>query len=223
MRHDSLWIFGLTVPLAIAAVTVAVGDYPAEQFDEGGVGTWASCAFLLASAAAAFDTWRARRDPKRFFTSAVLWLLIELAFFYLALDETFSWHEKLDRFVHRKVLHVEATETTKRMDDWIIGVYGLLALGVLYRFRDEILRVPGLVRVFALAMAFLALQVALDGLNHPDFIRSFHDRSQRRRARTWLPVAEETTKLVAEGVFLVGFLRAREYARGGPTRRPGTG
>jgi hypothetical protein len=26
-------------------------------------------------------------------------------------------------------------------------------------------------------------------------------------------VAEETTKLVAEGVFLVGFLRARRYAR----------
>jgi len=41
LRHDSLWLFGLAVPLTVAAVTVAVGDYPAEQFDEGGVGTWA--------------------------------------------------------------------------------------------------------------------------------------------------------------------------------------
>ena len=36
-------------------------------------------------------------------------------------------------------------------------------------------------------------------------------------------VAEKTTKLVAEGVFLVGFLRARECARNVPTRRPGIG
>jgi hypothetical protein len=223
LRSDSPWTIGLAVPLSIAAISVAVGSHPAEQFDEGGVGTWGSCLLLLASAAAAFDTWRARRDPHRFATSALLWLVITFGFAYLALDDAFSWHEKLDRFIHRKVLRMEATETSKRMDDWIIGIYGLLALGVLYRFRDETFRVPGLLRVFALAMALLAFQVVLDSLNHPAFIRSFDEKARRRQARTWLPVAEETVKLVAEGVFLVGFLRAREYAQREPTRRPGSG
>jgi len=111
------------------------------------------------------------------------------------------------------VLHIEPTSATKRIDDLIIGVYGLLALGVLYRFRDELLRVPGLVRTFVLAMGLMAAQVGLDGLNHPDIVRSLPEKSQRRAAREWLPVAEETMKLVSEGVFLVGFLRARRYAR----------
>jgi hypothetical protein len=113
------------------------------------------------------------------------------------------------------VLRIEPTSATKRIDDAIIGVYGLLALGVLYRFRDELLRVPGLVRIFALAMVLMAVQVGFDVLNHPDVVRSLPEKSQRRAAREWLPVAEETMKLVSEGVFLVGFLRARRHARRG--------
>ena len=111
------------------------------------------------------------------------------------------------------MLHIEPTSATKRIDDLIIGVYGLLALGVLYRFRDELLRVPGLVRIFVLAMGLMGVQVGLDGLNHPDVVGALPEKSQRRAAREWLPVAEETMKMVSEGVFLVGFLRARRYAR----------
>ena len=212
-RHVPGWVLGLALPLAIAAVTIAIGKTPAEQFDEGGLGTWASCLLLLACAATSLDVWRARRDPARLGTSAVLWLVVAFGFLYLALDDGFSWHEKLDRFIHRKVLHIEPTSATKRIDDLIVGVYGLLALGVLYRFRDELLRVPGLVRIFVLAMGLMGVQVGLDGLNHPDVVGALPEKRQRRAAREWLPVAEETMKMVSEGVFLVGFLRARRYAR----------
>ena len=204
------WAIVLGGALAVAGLAIALGDEPAEQFGEGGLGTWASVVLLAASAVVAFATWRARRAATG---AALVWLVIAAGFVYLALDDALSWHEKLDRFVHRKVLGIATTEVTKHLDDLILGVYGLLALAVLYRFRDELRRVPGLPRVLALAMGLMFLQVAIDMLDHPDAIRALVDKGPvRQLVRLWTPVVEETVKLLAEGVFLLGFLRARRYA-----------
>lgn len=209
------WILVLGATVGTAALAVALGDHPAEQFDEGTLGTWASVVLLLAVAAAAFDTWRARRDGLGSGVGpALLWLLVAVAFAYLACDDAFRFHEKLDRFLHRDVLGVAATARTARADDVIIGLYGLAALAVLWWFRAELRRVPGLLGVLALGMGLMFVQVGLDVANHEDvYGRIAPTRPQRRLARRWLPVAEETTKLVAEAVFLLGFLRARRHAR----------
>lgn len=214
------WIVVLGGTLATAALAVMLGERPADQFDEGKLGTWASCLLLLAVAAVAFGTWRARRDALGSgFGPALLWLLIAGAFVYLALDDGFRWHEKIDRFVHRDVFDVPATAVTERLDDLLIGLFGLAGLGVLYWFRDELRRVPGLVAVLALAMALTFVQVGLDTANREDVYGWVAEREQRRLVRRWLPVAEETTKLVAEAVFLLALLRARRHARSGG-RRP---
>lgn len=210
------WMLVVGATLATAALAVAIGEQPAEQFDEGKLGTWASCVLLLGVAAAAFDTWRARRDALGSATGpALLWLLIAGAFVYLACDDAFRFHEKIDRFLHRDVLHVEATSLTARADDLIIGLYGLAGLGVLWWFRGELRRVPGLIAMLALGMALMFAQVGLDTANHDDvYQRVAATQPQRRLLRRWLPVAEETTKLVAEAVFLLALWRARDHARG---------
>jgi hypothetical protein len=209
------WVLVLGATLATAALAVVLGEHPAEQFDEGKLGTWASCLLLIGVSAAAFDTWRARRDALGSGVGpALLWLLVAAGFLYLACDDAFRFHEKLDRFLHRDVLHVEATALTARADDVIIGLYGLAGIGVLWWFRDELRRVPGLIAVLALGMALMFAQVGLDLANHDDVYAYLAPPGpQRRLLRQWLPVAEETTKLVAEAVFLLGMLRARRHAR----------
>lgn len=209
------WVLVLGATLATAALAVSLGEQPAEQFDEGKLGTWASCLILLGVAATAFDTWRARRDALGSGVGpALLWLLIAGGFLYLACDDAFRFHEKLDRFLHRDVLEVEATSLTARADDLIIGLYGLAALGVLWWFREELRRVPKLIAVLTLGMGLMFVQVGLDAANHDDvYARVAPPGPQRRLVRRWLPVAEETTKLVAEAVFLLAMLRAHRYAR----------
>ena len=210
MPKPSGWPLAVGGPLAIAAVAVALGAQPAEQFGEGKLGTWASCLLLLSSATLAFDTWRARRPAR----GALLWLLIASGFVYLALDDAFSWHEKLDRFLHRKVLGIVPTDVTTSLDDLIIGAYGLVALALLYRFRDEIRRVPTLMRLLAIAMGLMFLQVAIDVIDHEAVLRALAEKGPNRQLlRLWVPVAEETVKLVAEGVFVLAFARAWRYAR----------
>ena len=204
------WLLAVGGPLAIAAVAVALGAQPAEQFGEGKLGTWASCALLLSSAILASGTWRARRPAR----GAVVWLLVASGFVYLALDDAFSWHEKLDRFVHRKVLGMPATGVTTSLDDLIIGGYGILALALLYRFRDEFRRVSTLTKLLAVAMGLMFLQVAIDVIDHDTVLRALAERGPRRRMlRLWVPVVEETVKLVAEGVFVLAFARAWRHAR----------
>ena len=48
-------------------------------------------------------------------------------------------HESIDNGIHY-VLKLRETAITDRLDDIIIGIYGLGGIGILYYYRDEIVK-----------------------------------------------------------------------------------
>jgi hypothetical protein len=137
--------FARAIGLGLALVAVAVGVGLAKgdvefQFGEEGVLTWFSTALLLACSWTAWQVFR-RRDgtihTAMWRESRFLWALIAVAFAFLAADELLKIHETADRVIHDALGFVES-RMSDRLDDAIVGAYGLAALGVLALYRAEL-------------------------------------------------------------------------------------
>lgn len=63
------------------------------------------------------------RDP------SVVWAIIASGFLFLAADEVLRIHENLDQLIHY-VFGLKETNLTDRIDDLIVGMYGLVGIGV---------------------------------------------------------------------------------------------
>lgn len=62
--------------------------------------------------------------------SYFVWAIVAAGFLFLAIDEVVEIHEGIDKLIH-KVFQIKETGLTDRIDDLIIGVYGLVGIGVL--------------------------------------------------------------------------------------------
>lgn len=203
----------LVVLVNVVAIGVAIaigiqrGD-PVSEFDEDGFITMLSVAQLLIISALSFQIWRIRggmgarplwRSP------SVIWGIIGLSFAFLAADDLFMVHERADRLIHR-ILNVEPTPLTHRLDDCFVGLYGLTGLAALVVHRDELRMHRGSFRYFAVGFFLMFTMVVLDlATNGDGVLVALFGRAAADFLVVWLAVAEDASKVLAEALFIVAF------------------
>lgn len=215
MRRAVIGILGVDA-CAVAAAFLLSALTGKNHFGEGRFITFLSGLQLLAVAGIAMQILRVRcraepgcltRHP------ALVWGLIAAGFVFLAADEVLKIHEGLDELIH-DLFDLEETGLTDRIDDLIVGLYGVIGLGVLFAHRRELLlhrvAVPWLVTGFV----FMFAMVALDALtNRPDVLTTLVAEEAAESLQHWLGMVEDAFKIFAEGFFLLGFLTALRVAR----------
>ena len=60
-------------------------------------------------------------------TTWITWILLAIGFAFLAMDDKFMFHERLDKAIH-SALQWHETKLSDRIDDIIVGAYGLIGL-----------------------------------------------------------------------------------------------
>lgn len=164
---------------------------------------------------AALRIWRLRKgaDPFRLLDKRSIWLLIALGFLYLAIDEKSLLHEGADMSIH-KLLGIAPNEFTSRLDDLIIGLYGLIGMAALWLYRAEILGFPACVRLLSIGFCGLFCSVVSDMLSsRADFLVARLGQEAGLLAYELLEDLDEIFKVLSEVLFFSGFASAMGQAR----------
>jgi hypothetical protein len=154
------WVVGgsAVATVLIAFAGWALRDDPGKYFGEKKPGTLLSAGLLLASA------WTCRLVHH--LPAAALfgrfWIVQASLFLFLAVDELFRVHERLDRLVHYLLGLNDRHPVTDHLDDAIIGLYALVAAWLWFRHRALLIRLPWMVLTMAPAFAAFAAMLVLD-------------------------------------------------------------
>jgi len=194
----------------IAVITaVAIFEYNGDNhFKEKGFVTIFSIIQLLTISLLAYKIFTIRRIDRNLWVlkhSSIVWLIISTGFLFLAADEYFMIHENLDFFIHY-IFNIRETGLTDRIDDTIIGIYGLIGIGVLFYYRNELKAYKEAHSFFIYGFILLLFTVILDGLtNREDMLQLFFDQSYVSILKAWLSHLEESLKIYAEASFILAF------------------
>ncbi len=210
-------LFAITVNLAIIIFAVVLGivrsktGNPSRYFGEGRFTTGISCFQLLLTAFFAARIFSVRRAAftnagRNWLSGPVLWLLISAGFVFLAADDAFKIHERLDGIIH-SLFHLKQTALTDRLDDAIIALYGLIGIGVLWAFRHELRPMRVMLPPLIAGFAFLAANVFFDTLSDKEdiLLRLVGDLRLAKRLQGWSDVGDGACTLMAEGLFAAAF------------------
>ena len=182
----------LLFALSLAAVFVLIGfgyawqDKPRRYFGEWHAGTYLSVLNLLATGAVSASI--ARRLGATPF--ARFWWAAAGGFVWLGCDDLFTVHERIDRGVHALLGLDPEDPLTDHLDDLIVAGYGVAALVLAYRYRADLQYLTWMHRILGVAFMLFAAMVAIDLLR-------------------WSKTLEDSLKLVAGTLIIVGFLAAR--------------
>ncbi|RIL03877.1 MAG: hypothetical protein DCC71_14800 [Proteobacteria bacterium] len=208
LRNASLLLAGATALGALAGT-------PDLHFKEGGLVNLASGALLLWIARLASQIGRVRRAE-----AAAIWRVAAIGFAFLAADELFAIHENLDKLVHW-LFGIRETPLTDRLDDAIVGLYGVAGAALAFAHRAELLRWrsarPYAVWGAALACAMVVLDAAT---NRSDLFETFLAEPQAKALESWLSVAEDALKLYAETCWMLAAQDVLGAARAAAARDP---
>ncbi|MDH3599684.1 MAG: hypothetical protein OEU26_08630 [Candidatus Tectomicrobia bacterium] len=178
-------------------------------FHEGSVLTWLSFLQLVMVAGFSWQLFKLQQNSSIEFDwkePGRLWAIIAIGFLFLAFDEMFKIHETLDQLIHL-ILRIEETKLTDRIDDLIIGIYGLVGLLVLFRYRQELMKQKPILPFLVAGFLFMLLMVACDMLT------SQNDIISDDRVLLKFVLAEDSLKLFAEAIFMVGFYHGFRQTR----------
>lgn len=199
----------LAIALALA-IGIPHGNL-ASQFGETKFITKFSALQLLAVGWLAFQIFKARRPAPpapAWRTPALLWAIIAAGFCFLALDELLKIHERMDEWIHL-LFGIQQTALTDRIDDLIVGLYGLIGLVVLGIYRAELKlfrpAIPYFIGGFILLFAMVAVDV---GANAKDVLPALVREEQVKTALQAFTALEESFKILGEAVFILAFHRA---------------
>lgn len=214
---SSRMVFWTLCATAVASVCLELvfEIYKRKPFDENGVVTLLSFSQLLLTAFMALAIWRIRRPPGQLSLrdESSIWAIIAAGFFYLSADEVILLHEGAGHSFH-KVLGLAETAWSSRLDDMLVGVYGIIGIIVLWRYREEILRFPLFFRLLKWGFALLFLSVVADALSHkPDFFTWLLGDTWGTLACGLGESMDELCKVAAEIVFLTAFSGTLRTAR----------
>jgi len=194
----------------IAAISIGVSDgKPLRYLGEGYFITWISALQLLAISWLAFTTLNVRRSKAGYLhwrAPFFIWLLISIGFLFLALDDLFMIHESLDKKIHH-FFNMKETGLSDRIDDFIIGLYGMFGIGTLYVYREEIRNYRQALPFLIYGFVLLFTMVALDALTNRKDVLGFliGQRELVNNVYISLSILEDSFKIMAESCFLIGF------------------
>jgi hypothetical protein len=204
----------VTANLIIIAFAVVLGlvtaDRPSRYFGEGRFTTAFSCAQLLAVAFLSSQIFLARRGLAAqigSISAAWVWVFIAAGFVFLAADDAFEIHERLDRIIHM-AFHIRETAWTDRLDDAIIAMYGFIGVAVLWIFRTEILFFRQMWRPLGVGFVCLCASIICDAVSNDEsfLVWLWGNATAARRLNSWFAVGDGAFTLLAEGFFLVAFI-----------------
>ncbi|MGA9435887.1 MAG: hypothetical protein WBV62_16780, partial [Roseobacter sp.] len=153
---------------------------------------------------------RSEVGSKKLFEPRLIWLLMAFGFFFLALDDAIKIHENTEKVV-LKYFELAETAVWDRLDDVIIALYAAIGAGVLYIFRSELRRYKFLFGYLLAGFAVLFLMIVLDLISNGLGFFLWLDASEDA-AKLWetnLSTLEEVSKVLAEAIFLSGFLKVQ--------------
>jgi hypothetical protein len=184
-------VAGVLLVLCLAAVVVLIQlgqtwhDDPHRYFGERKAGTYLSFVNLVATAVVAALV--ARRLAGSSF--ARFWGVAAAGFVWLACDDLFVLHERIDRAVHGLLGLDPDDPITDHLDDLIVAGYGAAAAALAYVHRAHLASVRWMLVILALAFVVFAMMVVVDFLHLSKTV-------------------EDALKVVAGTLILVGFLAA---------------
>jgi hypothetical protein len=102
---------------------------------------------------------------------------------------------------------LQETSWTDRLDDAIIGAYGLVGIAVIWQFRHELLRHEEIKDSVRWGFACLAASVVCDALSNRNDILAWLSGDPKVGAMLtrWFAVGDGSFTLVAEACFVAGF------------------
>lgn len=181
---------------------------PGLAFEEGELVTYFSTLQLGACAVASgFNCYFVFSSAKKWSRECVFWIVIAGGFAFGALDESFLFHERIDKVIH-EILSLQQTPWTDRFDDLIVGLYvGMAAWFVFMGAKVESF-LDQTKRLFALGLMIAVVMVGLDLLtNGREFMTWLFGPGLGMLLRTWLSILEDCLKLAAVAIFLIGLVR----------------
>lgn len=183
----ALMVVGLVIYILIA-ILIAPDGHPEYHFDkESGIITVFS-AILLAMASGFAGTCfllkHNNTDWLRFF-----WLLTAFGFLFFAFDELLEFHERLGGLIERSTVgHIQ---TFRNWNDVVVIGYGIVAIPILIYFLPEILRLPKVAEMLAVAFSCYGIHTIIDST----------------QTRTNLSIIlEESAKLFSSAFFALSML-----------------
>jgi hypothetical protein len=222
VRRVLWWL--LCLNLALIFFAILLGLYrrgnPTRHFNEGRFTTVVSCVQLLAVSVLSFKIFTLRRQApaagrtKTGFAYAI-WLLIAIGFVYLACDEAFQFHEKLGITV-RRALDLPKGPLSKRFNDVLIGLYGLIGLGTLWICRREILAFrQQMFRLLLIGFATMFVAVIFDMLSSDKsfFYLFTSDKPTARFLSGACYLGDGAFTLISEAIFVAAFYAGWEKAK----------
>ena len=204
----------------LAIITALIlGEVPKQHFEEKGFITYLSFLQLLVVAAFTWNIFRLKNknkgllELKTWKAPHFIWLIIAMGFVYLALDEALMIHENIDWAIH-SILGIQKTSITDRIDDVIVGLYGLIALIVLYFYREELNNYSEAFPLFKVGFVLLFSSAVIDIFPQEDTLALLISKRYRvMSVRGWLKAIEESFKLTSEGAFIGAFYYCLEITR----------
>jgi hypothetical protein len=143
----------------------------------------------------------------------LIWALIAWGFYYLALDEMLQFHESWDKVIHW-VLGIQQTSLTDRIDDALVGLYGLVGLGAMWFGRAELRAFFRRWPLFTTGFICLVIYVGFDVLTNDGAILSrYLPALANERAFLWLEAAEDSFKILGEFLFVVALRKCWDDAK----------
>lgn len=175
--------------------------WPFINFDDTPMNDYQSTLLLAASAVAVLNASRGARMGDR--RERHGWLLISLAFLYLALDEQFMIHETVRNQVLRPYGRLSLLPWVAA-GDYLPLLYASVGVALLPRIWPFVARSPGTRWRFAAAILLAGTAVTLDSIDWHEPPGHWLGREQ---------FIEECMEAMAYTLFVASFLMAREPRR----------
>ena len=190
---------------------------PGRYFGEGRFTTFFSCAQLLLVAFFAWQTFlnRRRLAPGRsVFSGPALWAFVAAGFLFLAADDAFKIHERIDIIIH-EVFQMQETPFTDRLDDALIALYGVIGFGFLWTYRRELLVFKEILPLLGAGFVSLAASVLCDTVSNDQTVLRwfFQDAPVPKQLNGWFSAGDGAFTLIGEGFFAAAFYLAFQSSR----------
>ncbi len=209
----------LAFDLLALSVTVAIAGHfqqTQHQFGDSGFITYFSAIQLLIASFLAYKVFQTRSQTiaiPLWRSPIAIWLLISAGFCFLALDDLLMIHESADKAIHA-ILRLQETGWSDRIDDVIVGLYGVLALGAFAVYRKELKKYLAAVPLATAAFLLLFAMVGVDIMtNRDDLLLTMFSLEKVIYIKSWIFVLEEGLKLLSEAFFIVAVHSCLQMAK----------
>ncbi|MEM6838235.1 MAG: hypothetical protein AAF609_15430 [Cyanobacteria bacterium P01_C01_bin.120] len=206
VRRASIWVFSLNfLAIILALIVHYLGGR--DPFGERGFISFLSVAQLLAIAWLAHKIFQLKACSKLPFkkSAKLFWRTVTWGFVFLAADEFLSIHEVTDLLIH-DIFSLQETPVTDRIDDVIVGLYGIFGAAMVWLNRHEITVHQRAVSFLRRGFLLLIIMVAIDAFsNDQGFLERFLLPSTADIAQHSLYQLEDSLKILIEAFFIMAF------------------